>query len=308
VQNVFSLRDFIDRLANLLRVDAAFLLALGVRLGFIWLAAWLATRLVRLIARRIVAAVDDGDDSTMTAAEKRGHTIASLLRSVGRALILVVAGLLTLAQFINIAPLLAGVSILGLAVSFGAQSLVKDVIAGFFILFENQFAVGDIIEILDKKGTVERMTLRVVQLRDLNGALHTVPNGQITTVSNLTRGWGRAVVEVDVGYDTDVDRALKVLRDEAARFYADPEWRPRLDGAPEVPGLEALGERGFVIRTLLRSAPGQQCAVGREFRLRLKRRLDAEGIEIPFPQRTVHVRHHGAAAGGDEAVTLRGIE
>jgi small conductance mechanosensitive channel len=287
-------------LARLLGVSpdqvAPVLVQKGLRLLLIWGGAWLGYRLVRLLARRIMLSVDDGDDTTMTAEEKRGHTLAQLFRSVGRVVVLVLAVLLTLGEFINIGPLLAGAGIFGLAVSFGAQSLVKDVISGFFILVENQLVVGDIVEIAGKSGVVERVTLRVVRLRDAEGALHTIPCGQITTVSNRTAGWSRAIVEVDVGYAEDVDRVLDVFRSEAGRLAADSAWHQVLDGLPEVLGVERLGESGVTVRTVLRTVPGQQWAVGREFRRRIKNRLDAEGIEIPYPQRTVHVRHHGASA------------
>jgi small conductance mechanosensitive channel len=191
---------------------------------------------------------------------------------------------------VKITPLLAGAGILGRAVSFGAQSLVKDVISGFFILLENQFAVGDIVEASGKGGVVERMTMRVVQLRDLEGILHTIPNGSITVVSNRTRGWSRAVLEIGVAYGADVDRVLTVFRDEAARFNDDPAWKHRLDGKLEVPGVEKLDDSGVIIRTLVRTIPGSQWDAAREFRRRIKNRLDREGIEIPFPQRTVHMR------------------
>ena len=185
---------------------------------------------MRLAAIRIEKAVDDGDDSVTTLRERRGKTISQLLRSMGRVVIYAIALLLTFNVFIDIGPILAGAGILGLAVSFGAQSLVKDVISGFFVLFENQFAIGDVIEAGGKSGVVEKMTLRVVVLRDLQGAMHIIPNGEIKVVSNLTRGWSRAVVDVGVGYEEDVDRALSVVRDEAARFSKDPEWTPQLDG------------------------------------------------------------------------------
>jgi small conductance mechanosensitive channel len=158
---------------------------------------------------------------------------------------------------------------------------------------ENQFAVGDVIEAAGKSGTVERMTPRVAVLRDVRGVLHVIPNGQITTVSNLTRSWSRAVVEVGVGYATDVDRAIAVFRDELSRFRDDAAWTSRFTGDSDVLGVEDLGEHSVVIRTLLRTVPGAQWEVAREFRRRIKNRLDAEGIEMPYPQRTVHVRHHG---------------
>jgi small conductance mechanosensitive channel len=261
-----------------------------LQIVMIWTVIWVAHRVIRAVARRIERAVDDGDAATLTAEEKRGRTIAQLLRRVGRVVLVIIGVFLTLDVFINIGPLLAGAGIVGLAISFGAQNLVRDVITGFFILIENQFGIGDVIEAGGKTGAVEGMTLRVVMLRDVRGVLHIIPNGQITTVSNLTRGWSRAVVEVGVAYGTDVDRALAVFRDEAESLASDPEWARRFDGTPEVVGVDALGDSAVVIRTHFRTKAGEQWAVGREFRRRIKKRLDREGIEIPFPQRTVYLR------------------
>jgi small-conductance mechanosensitive channel len=288
-----SIGDVLRRLAEILRIDAEILIRTGVRIAGIWLLAWLAFRVVRLAARRIEESVDDGDDSVTTLRERRGHTISQLLRSVGRVVVLVIALLLTFNIFIDIGPILAGAGILGLAVSFGAQSLVKDVISGFFILFENQFAIGDVIEAGGKSGVVEKMTLRVVVLRDLQGTMHVIPNGEIKVVSNMTREWSRAVVDVGVGYDEDIDRALTVVRDEAAQFSTDKIWGTQLDGPVEVPGVESLSDSAVVIRSLIRTQPGSQWSAGREFRRRLKNRFDRERIEIPYPHRTVHVRVEG---------------
>jgi len=283
--------QILQDVADALRLDLETILPKVLQILTIWALAWVGQRVVKVVARRIVAAVDDGDDSVLTAREQRGQTIAQLLRSVGWVAILVTALLLTANVFIDITPILAGAGILGLAVSFGAQSLVKDVIAGFFILLENTMAVGDVVDVAGVAGSVERMTMRVVVLRDLRGVVHTVPNGQITVVSNRTRGWSRAVIEIGVAYQTDLDRALDVLRDEARRFGQDPAWRDRLDAEPEVSGVESLADSAVVIRTLIRTRPGKQWEAAREYRRRVKNRLDQEGIEIPFPQRTMHVRH-----------------
>lgn len=283
--------QILQDVADALRLDLETILPKVLQILAIWALAWVGQRVVKVVARRIVAAVDDGDDSVLTAREQRGQTIAQLLRSVGWVAILVTALLLTANVFIDITPILAGAGILGLAVSFGAQSLVKDVIAGFFILLENTMAVGDVVDVAGVAGSVERMTMRVVVLRDLRGVVHTVPNGQITVVSNRTRGWSRAVIEIGVAYQTDLDRALDVLRDEARRFGQDPAWRDRLDAEPEVSGVESLADSAVVIRTLIRTRPGKQWEAAREYRRRVKNRLDQEGIEIPFPQRTMHVRH-----------------
>jgi small conductance mechanosensitive channel len=259
-----SLNDIIERIAAVLRVDGEVVSRMALRVLGIWLLAWVALRVVRLTARRIEESVDDGDDSVTTLREKRGRTISQLLRSVGRVVIVTIALLLTFNVFINIAPILAGAGILGLAVSFGAQSLVRDIISGFFILLENQFAVGDVVDAGGKSGVVEKMTLRVVVLRDLEGTMHVIPNGEIKVVSNHTRGWARAVVDISVPYTED-------LRDNSV-----------------------------VIRSLLKTQPGSQWNVAREFRRRLKTRFDREAIETPFQQRRVNVTIKGGA--GSEAI------
>lgn len=294
------MNQIVDRVAELLRVDGETVLRMGLRVLGIWLLAWLGLRVVSLIAHRIEKSVDDGDPSVTTLREKRGQTISQLLRSVGRVAIITIAILLTFNVFINIAPVLAGAGILGLAISFGAQSLVRDIISGFFILLENQFAVGDVIEAAGKSGVVERMTMRVVVLRDLEGTMHVIPNGEMKVISNKTRGWARAVVDIAVPYTEDVDRILEVVRDEAAQFSDDPVWGLQLDGPVEVLGVEELRDNSVVIRTLLKTQPGSQWSVAREFRRRLKKRFDRETIQTPFQERRVHVTIKGASG---EAVT-----
>lgn len=293
MQELLSIRDLLDRLAEILRLDGEGLLRAFFRVLGIWILAWLGVRAVRLIAERIETSVDDGDDSVTTLQEKRGRTISQLLRSVGRVVIITIAILMTFNVFINIAPILAGAGILGLAVSFGAQSLVRDVISGFFFLVENQFAVGDVIEAAGKGGVVEKMTLRVVVLRDLDGSMHVIPNGEIKVVSNKTRGWSRAIVDISVPHTEDLDRALTIVRDEAANFSTDPVWGLQLDGPVEVLGVESLTDNSVVIRTLLKTQPGSQWSVAREFRRRLKNRFSRETIDSPYQQRRVQVTVKG---------------
>lgn len=275
------LQDVLQRIAQLLRLDAAEIGRKGAQVVAIWALAWVAFRLTRIAARRIEGMVDDHDPSITTLREKRGLTIAQLLRTVGGTLVLIVGLLLTLNLFVEIGPLLAGAGILGLAVSFGAQSLVKDVITGFFLLLENQFALGDVIEVAGKSGVVEQITLRVVVLRDLEGTRHIIPNSEIRTVSNKTAGWGRAVIDIAVGVAENVDRVLAVTQDVAATLARDEEWRPLLDGTPEVWGIETIGDNRIVVRIVVRTQPGAQWGVARELRRRLKVRFDAEGIRLP---------------------------
>jgi small conductance mechanosensitive channel len=297
VELVVWFRDLVERIAELLRIDGQVALRGAVRIFGIWLLAFVAYRVIKLIARRIERAADDGDDAITSIKEKRGRTLSQLLESVGRVVVITLAILLTFNVFINIAPILAGAGILGLAISFGAQSLVRDIITGFFVLLEDQFAVGDVIEVAGKSGVVERISLRVVVLRDLEGTMHVIPNGEMKVVSNKTRGWARAVVDVAIPYTEDVDRILGVVKDEAAQFSTDPVWGVQLDGPVEVLGIEELRDNSVVIRTLIKTQPGSQWNVAREFRRRLKIRFDRETIESPFQQRRVQVSIKGGSPG-----------
>lgn len=295
---MLSIQDALDRIVDALRIDTEVAIRVGVRVFAIWLLAWVSWRLIGIATRRIEAAMDDGNDTVVSLREKRGKTISHLLRSVGRVVVVTVALLLTLNLFIDIAPLLAGAGILGLAVSFGAQSLVRDVITGFFMLVENQFVIGDVIEAAGKNGVVEEMTLRVVTLRDLEGAVHVIPNGEIKSVTNRTRGWSRAVVDVSIPYAENVDRAIDIIRSEAEALAADEEWMPLLDGKPEVWGVESLSDTSATLRMVVRTQPGSHWGVARAFRLRIRKRLQAEGIGAPVQVRRVDIRVDGTGAAG----------
>ena len=181
-----------------------------------------------------------------------------------------------------------GAGVAGLALSFAAQNLIRDFINGFFILLEDQYGVGDIVKVGDLAGVVEKFNLRLTVLRDLEGKAHFIPNSQIQQVTVFTQEWSRAVVDVGVAYKEDVDRVLAIFRDEAERFFQDPEWQDKLTNPPEVLGVENLADSAVVIRTLFGTKPAQQWAVAREFRRRIKKRLDQEGVEIPFPHRTLY--------------------
>ncbi len=293
----------IERIAGLLGVNLADALQQGLKAVGIAVLGWLAYRLLKVLTKRLPVLVGDDDPTTMNEREQRAKTLAQLLNSVGGVAMSIAAGLMILNLFINIGPLLAGVGVAGLAVSFGAQSLVKDVISGFFILLENQFGVGDIIEINGKSGVVERITMRVVALRDIEGVLHLIPNGSISMVSNKTRGWARAVLDIGVAYKENVDEVIRVMRAVGAELWADRQWREALAEEPAVWGVEALADNSVNIRLVANTQPGRQFEVGREIRRRIKNRFDAEGISIPFPQRTLHL---GEANALLEALHQRG--
>ena len=245
----------------------------GVVLSLV--AAWL---IIRLIARRIERWGDDGHDGLHSAREQRARTAAKLVRSSGRALLTVVGVLMLLDQLdFNISPLLASAGVVGLAVSFGSQSLVRDFVTGFFLQLEHQFALGDVIRIGTVEGTVENITLRLVYLRDTTGALHIIPNGQIAQVTNLTRSWGRVAVDSEVAW-RDSDRALVAVQRAADSLGADPAWADALLDPPRVMGLEKLGTGTVTLRTVARVDPYRRDDVARDLRRRIKESLDAADV------------------------------
>jgi small-conductance mechanosensitive channel len=245
----------------------------GVLLGAI--VAWLV---IRLISQRIERWGTDGGAELHTAREQRAKTSAKLFRHVARAVLVVVTMLLVLGQLgFNISPLLASAGVVGLAVSFGSQSLVRDFVTGFFLQLEHQFALGDVIRIGIVEGTVENITLRLVYLRDGSGALHIIPNGQITQVTNLTRAWGRVAVDVDVAW-RDADSAERAVNLAAAALGNDPAWADALLDPPRVTGIEKLAGGAVTLRTIARVDPYRRDDVARALRQRIKRALDEAGI------------------------------
>lgn len=273
------------------------LIEAGLKLLLVFVLARIAFRLLAVLTRRVEQAIASGDAGAVTLQEQRARTLIGLVRSVGVVLILLLSLFMVLqALGMNIGPLLAGAGIIGLAISFGAQSLVRDLISGLFILFENQFAVGDVVRIGEVGGMVERMTLRVVVLRDVHGTVHVIPNGEIKRVSNLTRSWSRVVLDIGVAYKEDVDRVMDVMRDVGRELWQDAEWQPLLVEEVTVPGIESFGDSAINIRMMVKTVPLKQWDVARELRRRLKRRFDVEGIEIPFPHRTLYWGKHQPSA------------
>ena len=239
--------------------------------------------LIQLIAQRIEKWGDDGRPELLSAREQRAKSSARLFRNVGRAVLVVVTVLLVLGQLgFNIAPLLASAGVVGLAVSFGSQSLVRDFVTGFFLQLEHQFALGDVVRIGAFEGTVENITLRLVYLRDASGALHIIPNGQITQVTNLTRAWGRVTIDVEIAW-RDAERAERAVTQAAAALGKDPVWADALLDPPRVTGIEKIGGGAVTLRTIARVDPYRRDDVARDLRLRIKQALDEAGIATFVP-------------------------
>jgi small conductance mechanosensitive channel len=286
------------------------LLATPATILLILVIAYLANRLVRRAIKRLTAKINDpeaqdrlrnlkrrapasiietGSLSLRSAA--RAHTLGLVLRSIASTAIWAIATTMILGELgVNLGPLIAGAGIAGVAIGFGAQSLVKDFLAGIFMLVEDQYGVGDIIDAGEASGTVEAVTLRTTRLRDVNGTVWHIPNGTIQRIGNMSQQWARALLDVDVAYGTDVDRAEAAIKAVADGLWQDPDWRGKILEEPEVWGIENLGPDSIAIRLVVKTRPAAQFPVMRELRRRLADAFRAEGIEMPFPQRSVWVR------------------
>ena len=235
---------------------------------------------------------------------QRIETIAAVLKSLATALILAVAALLCLSELnIDLAPLIAGAGIAGLAVGFGAQSLVRDFLAGMFILIEDQFGVGDVVDVGDTSGTIEKVSLRTTTLRDVSGTVWTVPNGEIRRTANHSQLWSRAILDIGVSYDTDIDHASEIMKAVADELWHENDPDLTILEEPSVWGVQELGNDAVVIRLVVKTDPSEQWAVGRVLRARIKKAFDEASVEIPFPQRTVWIRNEGDADDDAEQPT-----
>jgi len=242
------------------------------------------------VAREVIAS---------TRRVQRAKTIGSLLKSIITGVVVAIFGTMVLDEIgVNIAPIIASAGIIGLALGFGAQSLVKDFLSGIFMILEDQYGVGDVIDVGEASGTVEAVSLRITRLRDVNGTVWYVPNGEIMRVGNMSQNWARTVLDINVSYGEDLARVRRVLQDVAHDLWEDEEYKFLIIEEPEVWGVESLGIDGVAVRVTLKTAPLEQWAVAREMRQRIKSRFDHEGIEIPFPQRVVWNRQEPAAPAG----------
>jgi moderate conductance mechanosensitive channel len=237
--------------------------------------------------------------------EQRAKAMGSLLKSISTGVIFAIAVVMVLSEVgVNIAPIIASAGIVGLAIGFGAQSLVKDFLSGIFMIFEDQYGVGDVIDAGEAIGTVEAVSLRVTRIRDINGTVWYVRNGEILRVGNMSQNWAQTVLDIQVAYSEDLHRVRQVLADVAHDMWEDEDYKGKIIEEPEVWGIQSLDADGVTIRVVLKTAPLQQWVVAREMRERIKARFDHEGIEIPFPQRVVwhrdaaEVERHGQASNG----------
>ena len=224
---------------------------------------------------------------------QRATTLGKLFKNITTVIVLGLMTLLVLGELgVNLAPLIAAAGVLGLAIGFGAQALVQDMVSGIFILLEDQYGVGDVVDVGDATGTVEEVQLRITKLRSIDGTLWFVRNGEIMRVGNMSQDFSKVVLDIGIGYGSDIDRAKEILEEVAQEFAEHPDTQDVLE-TPEVLGVQTLAADSVVIRLTLTTKPGEQWTAARSLQERIKKAFDENGIEIPFPQRTIWLRRDG---------------
>ncbi|MRJ78149.1 mechanosensitive ion channel [Aeromicrobium sp. SMF47] len=278
----------------------AILLVIVVGLAFRWFVCRSIDRLVARAGKGAVPGViansrageflADLKPAVHQRRQQRVETMGSLLKSVATGMIMAVVTISALAKLgINIAPIIASAGIVGVALGFGAQNLVKDFLSGIFMILEDQYGVGDTVDLGEASGTVEAVGLRVTRLRDVNGTVWYVRNGEILRVGNQSQNWARTVLDVTVSYEADLDKVQQILQDVATSTYEEPQFHDVIIEAPEVWGVERFDKDGVVVRVVLKTAPAQQWLVARAMRRRIKAEFDRAGIRIPTTFPTVHM-------------------
>ncbi|MBI2934591.1 MAG: mechanosensitive ion channel family protein [Chloroflexi bacterium] len=255
----------------------------------------------RAIPRAVNRFVARGAAEMEEEAKKRADTLARVLVAAGQAFVLFVSFFMLLSEFdINITPVLTGVGVAGVAIGFGAQNVVRDVLAGLFIILENQYRVGDVVKVADISGLVVDINLRRTMLRDLDGIVHFVPNGEIKVTSNFTKEWSRVNLNISVAYGEDLDRVIAVLNRVGKELAEDPAWAPLILKPPQVLRVDNLGDSGIDIKILGDTRPIRQWEVMGELRRRIKKEFDKEGIEIPWPHTKVYFGNSPFAGSGEQ--------
>jgi len=262
-------------------------LSSGLRILLVIVLMLIAVKAARILSTRLLTPLAKRKDDAEF--QKRADTLSSVIRYVLKMAIMVIGALMIMRELgIEIGPILAAAGIVGLAVGFGAQNLVQDVISGFFILLEDQIRVGDVVNVADKGGLVEKVNLRMVILRDLAGNVHYVRNGKIDIVTNMTKDFSRYVFDIGVAYREDVDQVIEVIKEVDEDLRNDPDFKDLIIEPIEILGLDQFADSAIVIKARTTTKPIKQWSVGREFNRRLKKRFDELDIEIPFPHVTVY--------------------
>lgn len=260
----------------------------GIKIIFIVLFTLILIKVIKMVSKRLSSVfLKKGADEE---AKKRAKTLASVIQNFLVILALVIAAITIIGHLgIEIAPLLATAGIAGVAIGFAGQSLIKDIINGFFLLMWDQIRVGDYVQISDKRGLVEMINLKMTVLRDFNGNVHYIPNGSIDVVTNMTKDFSRYLFEIGVAYREDVDEVMKIIREIDEELRKDPDFKEDILEPIEIFGLDKFADSALIIKARTMTKPLKQWRIGREFNRRLKKKFDEEDIEIPFPHRTLYI-------------------
>ena len=266
------------------------LLSHGIKIVVIAVVAWITYIILSRIVRRAVKISVVRDQGMTEEAEiKRENTLIRIFNGAIRIIMILIALLMILQEVgIEIGPILAGAGVVGLAVGFGAQYLIRDIITGLFIILENQYRIGDVINIGSEGGVVEDISLRMTTLRDLNGTVHHIPHGEVTRVSNLTKSWSRVNINIGVSYNANIEKVIDVINRTGEKLAEDPQFKDSIISPPKFLRVDEFADSSVVVKILGETKPSKQWEVAGEFRKRIKAEFDREGIEIPFPQRVVH--------------------
>ena len=299
------MQELLSRISQLQSSYGGQMTMTWLRIVIILIVAWIVIailqRAIREFRQRIAARLDDRE------AVKRAETLGRVFRYVVAVVISLVAGMMVLSELgISLAPILGAAGVAGVAIGFGAQSLVKDFFSGFFLLFEDQIRTGDVVRIAGHAGLVEEITLRHTRLRDYDGNVHYVPNGMIDSVVNMSRGYAQAVMDIGVAYRENTDHVYKVMRETARQMRADPNFGARILDDLEIAGVDKWDNSAVVIRCRFKVLALEQWSVRREYLRRLKMAFDEAGIEIPFPHLTLYAGQD--KAGGAPPFNVRSVE
>lgn len=291
-------------LSVVLKEMGSWFLSTGLRIVLIAVITLVIIKLVKVLSERLATLF--ASQRVDVEAKKRANTLASVIRHLATVAILAVAFITVLGELgVEIGPVLAAAGIVGLAVGFGAQSLVKDVINGFFILLEDQIRVGDVVQAAGQSGLVEKVNLKMTILRDFSGNVHFIPNGSIDTVTNMTKDYSRYVFDIGVAYREDVDEVMRVIREVDEDLRGDPDFGPDILEPMEVFGLDEFADSALIIKARVKTKPIRQWRVAREFNRRLKRKFDEKDIEIPFPHVTLYMGEDKQGQSAPMRVTMK---
>lgn len=275
-------------LSNLKQSILQWFMANGIKIVLIIALVLITKKIIATAARKLLKLqVLNNDDVEY---EKKIQTVYAIIKSLVDFIVITIGAVLILGELgINVGPILAAAGVLGIAVGFGSQRLVEDIISGFLILINDQIRVGDVVQIGDKSGYVEKLDLKMVVLRDISGSVHFIRNGKIDVVTNMTKDYSYALFEIGVAYKENVERVMDVIRQAYEEVKTNPELTKDILEPIEILGLDKFEDSAVIIKARIKTMPIKQWAISREFNLRLKNKFDEFGIEIPFPQRTMHM-------------------